>query len=337
MKYVKYLYIIFSGLVFSVLSCNKDNELEIESKNYQRNSWEPVIDSLSGQYFGGLDIGWNGQIYANYWKEFSGQRPATIISDDGVNWRRISKENPIDGNWTYLKRHKETILAGTPDNGLYYSQDNGVKWTKFSNFNWQWPEIIKSNNEYIVISDFRTKTFISGDDANSWRELFPKYMRVINLQKDKIVTMKLGTIMQSEDWGKTWTYDSSLAVQEKESLNSIGLGIINGQTIAAINKGIFKKNPEGNSWTNIGKSLLYNDIGLMFIDNDKLIIQTSTDGNFYFSNNLGQKWSYFGQGLPVYYTYQGIVSTAMATGSMVKKGGYLFITTNDGFFKRKVE
>jgi hypothetical protein len=327
------------GLVSVMTACNQD-DVTIESKNYQKNVWEPAIDSLTGQYFEGIDIGWNGQLYANYWKGWNGLgptlNPATIISDDGLNWRRVSKENPIDGTWTYLKRHKEIIFAGTPDKGLYFSKDNGIKWANNSTFNWQSPDIIRSNNDHLVIADSRAwKTYISENDGNSWRELFPKYMRVIDVQKDKISAMTTGIIIESIDWGNSWTYDSSLVVQEKEKLNSIGLGKVNGKVIAAVTKGLYVKSGDRSSWTNVTKSLTYGNINLLFVDNDKIIIQTYTDGKFYYSDNVGKTWAYFGQGLPVF-TYQGIESTERSS-NIVKTGGYLFITTADGFFKRRVE
>jgi photosystem II stability/assembly factor-like uncharacterized protein len=145
-----------------------------------------------------------------------------------------------------------------------------------------------------------------------------------------------GTIIESRDDGKTWTYDSSLVVQEKEELNSVGLAITDQEKIVAVTKGIFKKSRSGSSWANIGTSLPYRDVNLLFHPGgNHLIIQTLTDGKFYYSGNFGASWEYFGQGLPVFY-YDGIESTERCY-NIVKRDKYLYITTGDGFFKRQVE
>jgi hypothetical protein len=71
-------------LALTLSGCDDtDEQNNPERSAYLRNTWQPVIDSLAGEYFQGVDISSDGEMYVNYWKglEWEGTNYSTGDTD----------------------------------------------------------------------------------------------------------------------------------------------------------------------------------------------------------------------------------------------------------------
>lgn len=324
---MKNIAIIFYFLVILLISCRKQESV-IDPFPYLLNKWEPMIDSLNGEHFENLEIDENQNYFINIWKGWNGsgptQRPTTLISKDGLSWR--TTDIGVDHNWTYLKRHKNLIFAGTSGEGLFVSADNGYSWNKVTGYPNIWPKTIETDNNKIIISDYGTyKTYISEDDGTTWKEIYSNYFNSISMINNKIVCGIGCNLIKSNDWGKSWTIDSSLRIQLKKNDIFINYSIVNNKEVIGLGHGIFMKENDS-VWTKIDNLINEYRYNYMFFDNKNVIIQ-NTDMKIFYSNNLGKDWYPFEQGIK--YTYW--------MDKIIRKGSYIYMSHGHGFYKRKVE
>lgn len=316
-------------LLILSLGCKK-NTIHIQEREIpaiEKYSWTEAIDSLKGQYFQGIDVSANGELFVNVWKQGSPRPdPVTLISrGNGQTWQSV---NPIGGlpeTWTYIQRNANKLFAGTPDAGLFVSADNGLTWQPEYSVKWKWPEVIKSNQQNLVISDFRLEeTYLSADNGASWRMIYPSFLRVVSLSASELLAVNRGVVLQSTNLGSSWLTDSSLVRQLGGRQGSLGIERKEDSLIVALNSGIFiKKAFSSDPWQSIS-SAIRNPIGLFFKAGDLMIIQEQFSNTMLYSYDYGRNWRTL-----------GYVSGRLW--NMVKLGKYLVASGENGLFKKQIE
>lgn len=320
----------FFILIF-FLGCTKDTDplLAPEKPSFEKFNWTDAIDSLKGQYFQGIDNSKSNELFVNLWKRsYDGgtlQEPKTLISfDNGITWKTVSDSSGLPRTWTYVQRHQETLFAGTPDKGLFISNDNGLMWQASTGVNWIWPEIIKSSNRNLIISDFRLeKTYLSSDNGVTWKLIYPAFLRFIAASQSKILALDRGVVLESNDEGNSWSTDNSLSIQLGENQIFLGISKKADTLIVGVQTGIYiKKSSTSEPWKKISTQI-EKELGLFTEIDGKIIVQEQLTKNLYYSDDYGISWKNFG-------TLKGRLW------NIVKSGKYLFASGEYGLFKRQI-
>ncbi|MFY7651699.1 MAG: WD40/YVTN/BNR-like repeat-containing protein [Chitinophagaceae bacterium] len=326
--------IIIPFLLFLfIIGCTKKSEplsAPIVSKPvFERFTWTEAIDSLKGQYFQGIDNSNSNELFVNVWKGWNGggptQEPTTLLSfDNGNSWKTVSEGSGLPRTWTYVQKQGSTLFAGTPDKGLFISNDNGLTWKPSTTINWIWPEIIKSTDNKIVISDFRLeKTYLSSDNGFTWQLIYPAFLRVINISESTILALNRGVVLRSTNWGNTWSTDNSLTIQLGGNQSSLGISKRMDTLIVAIQKGIYiKSRLSGETWEKISTPIK-KDLGLYAEIDGKIIVQEQFTNILYYTDDYGKNWKNFG----------GMNGRIW---NIVKSGKFLFASGEYGLFKRQI-
>lgn len=324
--------IIIFFILTALMSCTKniDPTPVVLKPIFEKYAWTTAIDSLKGQYFQGIDNGQSNEIFVNVWRGWRGggptQEPTTLLSfDNGNTWKTVADGSGLPRTWTYVQKHNTTFFAGTPDKGLFKSDDNGLTWQSSTTNNWIWPEIIKSNDSKLIISDFRLeKTYSSANNGLTWQLIYPSFLKVINISQSSILAMNRGTILQSNDWGSTWITDNSLNAQLGGNQGSLGIVKKNDTLIVAVQNGVYvKKISTLEPWEKISTPI-EKSLGLFFEIDGKIIVQEQFSNFLFYTDNFGENWRNFGR-------FDGRLW------NIVKSGKYIFASGENGLFKRQIE
>lgn len=314
------------------MSCTKniDPTPVVSKPIFEKFSWIDAIDTLKGQYFQGIDNSKSNELFVNLWRGWHGggptQEPTTLISfDNGSSWKSVANGSGLPRTWTYVQRHANKLFAGTPDKGLFKSDDNGLTWQPSITNNWIWPEIIKSSDSRLIISDFRLeKTYSTDDNGLTWRLIYPTFLKVITISQSNILAMNRGVILQSNDWGNTWATDNSLNVQLGGNQGSLGIVKKADTLIAAVQKGVYiKKTSSLEPWKKVSTPI-EKEVGLFVEIDNKIIVQEQFSNILYYTDDYGENWKNFG-------------SMNGRLWNIVKSGKYIFASGEYGLFKRQVE
>jgi hypothetical protein len=302
----------------------------VEKPVFEKFTWTDAIDSLKGQYFQGIDNSKSNDLFVNLWKGWNGggptQEPTTLLSfDNGSSWKTVSDGSGLPRTWTYVQRHGSTLFAGTPDKGLFISNDNGLTWQPSKTINWIWPQVIRSSDSKLIISDFRLeKTYSSSDNGLTWQLIYPNFLRVINISQSTILAMNRGVILETNDWGNNWTTDNSLNIQLGGNQGSLGITKRADTLIAAIQKGVYiKKTSTGEPWKKISTPI-EKELGLFAEVDSKIIVQEQFSNILYYTDDYGKSWKNFG-------------GMSGRLWNIVKSGKHLFASGEYGLFKRQIE
>lgn len=326
--------IITVFLFIALMSCTKSIDPtptpNASKPIFEKYSWTEAIDSLKGQYFNGIVSSKSSELFVNLWKGWNGggplHEPTTLLSfDNGNTWQTVSDGNGLPRTWTYVQRHTNSLFAGTPDKGLFRSDDNGSTWQQSTTNNWIWPEVIKSNDSRLIISDFRLeKTYASPDNGLTWQLIYPAFLRVLNISSTSILAMNRGVILESNDWGNTWTTDNSLNVLLGGNQGSLGLVKKADTLIVAVQKGVYiKKTSTLEPWKKISDPIEM-ELGLFFEIDGKILVQEQFSNILYYTDDGGKTWKNYGSmNGPIW--------------NIAKSGKYIFASGYYGLFKRQIQ
>jgi hypothetical protein len=320
-------------LLLCLIGCSKKNDpilTPVASKPiFEKFAWIDAIDSLKGQYFQGIDNSKSNELFVNLWKGWNGggptESPTTLLSfDSGSSWKTVSDGSGLPRTWTYVQRHAATLFAGTPNKGLFISNDNGSTWQPSTSINWIWPEVIRSSNSKLIISDLRLeKTFSSSDNGLTWQLIYPAFLGVINVSQSNILALNWGIILETNDWGNTWTTDNSLSIQLGVTGGSLGISKRADTLIVAARKGVYiKKTSTDEPWKKISTTI-EKELGLFAEIDGKIIIQEQVSNMLYYTDDYGKSWTNFG-------------NMDGRLWNIVKSGKYLFASGEFGLFKRQI-
>jgi len=200
--------------------------------------------------------------------------------DSNAQWQKMV--SPSGGYIQCFVVKDNIIYAGTAENGLFYSSDNGAQWNKISNS----PGI---NIQSLAINDIWIFTtcdkgfFRSNNNGITWESIqIGVSNRDVNSQNGIIYLNDQNGIYMSSDSGVTWTL---------YSINQGAYGFsFSGNTVMAISGGAtaFVSNDQGNTWQS--KHLPYSvSTTTGGVYNNKLYVGTWGNGA-YVSSNGGDSW-----------------------------------------------
>lgn len=314
--------ILLIVLIVFISSCDKK---EITAKPnpmpYLKYSWESVIDSMQGGIFYGITLANNGDLYVNYEYTVSNEfRRGTLLSTSFGSWNKAFDFFPDGGLWSTLCRHKNRLIGS--NQGLYYSDDEGNSWIEEQSIEWGGPKNIVSNDLSIVITDYElVNTFISHNDGNTWIEPSIHYFLYPQFIENKIFGLAEVGMVSSSDQGETWEIDSTFIEQGLGFYSLLGYAITSEGTVIAKYDDIYFKKNNSELWVSISGSLSSGEFNFIYNPGDNiLIVQSLSNHKIYFSNDFGENWMEF---------MQGITDQSVCTG-MVKKDNYLYMSADKG-------
>lgn len=148
-----------------------------------------------------------------------------LSSDGGFTWTEkfIPNSDNFINTWEEIAFSGDGhyIVACSPQNSLYISQDYGVNFQlKLTDFDrvWEWCSISNETGQYMLASSLSDGVFLSSDYGTSWTAVpdLPTdvndigYVRVTRTGDVMIAGYFPGNVLRSIDYGQTWTPITSL-------------------------------------------------------------------------------------------------------------------------------
>ena len=244
---------------------------------------------------------------------------------DGTN-RKDANNGIFNIQVTSLAFKDNIILAGTTENGIYFSDDYGTTWTSIATS----PKANKEVFWYIrkivvdasnIIAATSGGIFISQDDGLSWKELSltDYYILDVAATPDKLFAVgnstQVGHLFVSDNYGKSWSIKNIPG-------NPVAYSMYIDTTFILIgtSDGIFKTTNQGDTWVNTNPALT-KDKSVMSIVRSKNSIVCGTYNGIYLSTDEGNTWVQSNTGLPT-----KIINSLNAIGR------YIFCATdNEGY------
>jgi ligand-binding sensor domain-containing protein len=167
----------------------------------------------------------------------------------------LSDTPSVGSKWItcLVQNSNGSILAGTFDDAVFISTDNGLSWTN-STRGLTRPKIkciaIQANGTICAGTD--RGVFVSTDDGYSWRAIGPDNLTIESIAFTGNWHIIVGTngagIHLSDDQGKTWSASSLLNQLDVWSLTTTETGAV----IAGTSQGIFRSDNLGKDWNRVG-------------------------------------------------------------------------------------
>jgi len=214
-----------------------------------------------------------------------------------AQWQQTS--GPFGGEISALASTGSTVFAGTTENGVFRSTNNGTDWTMVNNgLSHLGIEAIACNGSNVYAGTFYG-IFFSGNNGDSWVSVNnnlsnPSVECIVTSGNDVYIGTWNGVYMSSNN-GTTWT-----------SLNNgIPSGIINtlaisGQRIFAgtSGNGVYLSVNGGAIWNPVNNGLPANiSFYALAFNGTTIFAGACSDGSVYRSDNNGASWTAANNGL----------------------------------------
>ncbi len=110
-------------------------------------------------------------------------------TDKGKNWLPRNNGLQTNGFKKIFYNNGRLFISnyGTGKWHVYYSDDNGFKWTILEGIQYKSPLCIKASGDHLYISTDYKNLFISSDNGNTWKELILQGLANDLLAKDSIL------------------------------------------------------------------------------------------------------------------------------------------------------
>ena len=263
-------------------------------------------------------------------------------TDNGNTWVQItinlSDYNPYDIVVYSLHIDNDgKIYAGIND-GLIYSQDNGITWNFVNSGKWYKTvqSIISDSDGSIFASTNGSGIFRLKDDGNTWSLTNDGLVRlgITSLSINENGQIWVGTtssgIFTSDNFGQSWT-------NKNEGLTSLEVYKIfictNGNIFAVASKGfggdaIYRSTDNGNQWAPMNNNLPNVYITCITENNDGVIFIGTINTGIFKSSDYGENWIITGD-LPLG-TYLLKIGVCPNGYIIATSESYLFRSTNEG-------
>ncbi len=219
-------------------------------------------------------------------------------ADSGANW------NPKNSGWpgaqvTALASAGKELVAGTANNGIYYSPDGGITWDMTNLRTWSNPWSVTSFSILALCSS----------DTNTFAGLVS------------------GGVFRSTDSGLTWS---------PQGLNSSpvrALAYNKGDLFeGTYHGGIFRSTDNGLTWMPRNNGITWPGVYEFAVRNSEIFTSTQTDlGGVYRSTDLGNTWTLTGlQGRQIYSLAAGNSFLVAGGPAGAAYTGGLLASTDDG-------
>jgi len=233
--------------------------------------------------------------------------------DSGENWvqkvfirqekkKVISINNANIGTMVFHPDDKNIIYLGTLEDGLYRSKDRGEQWESFGLTSGSFATIsIDPKTPTIVYTATGSSILKTSDDGQTWETIYlePRNQKITSVNVDLYDPSRVfastfaGEIIQSTDYGETWTTLSSIQLE----INRLYLNPIDTRIIYAVTngQGIYRSTNAGENWESLNTDLVTHNGAtiinwLDFTDKDPGILYLATNYGLFKSSNGGIDW-----------------------------------------------
>jgi photosystem II stability/assembly factor-like uncharacterized protein len=258
-----------------------------------------------------------------------------ISSNNGLSWNKL-----IIGDTDYhvlsltINRKNGYLFAGTEDNGILRSTDDGISWERVAEDSIKScvPTILADTIGNVYAVECFTYFWHSSDNGISWEKLFEDFtfpdLRYSSLkinQKGYFYAIFGRKLFCSKDKGFTWNWINNL----QDSIYIMDFFIDKNDDIYAGGFYVNKSTDDGISWETlkIVDSLGY--VNLINLENNEQLIVIMIHGNnikIYVSNDKGICWKDVTEGINEnVYLFSSIVLT--------NDGYYILGTYPDGIYR----
>jgi hypothetical protein len=298
-------------------------------------TWIAINSGLSNAFVQCLAVGpGNNSLYAGT------QNELFYSADGGASWTAIT-------NHLSLKAIMDiravvvgpdglggtVIFAGTKDNGIFKSNNNGASWTVINTGKLTDATFIKSlavvstgTERGIVFAGTDGGIFRSSDNGSIWTQvnsgLTDQGIECLFATHDgkKLFAGTFSGVFASADSGGSWTLLS--IGQNINYINAIAVGGIEGPNIfaASYGDGIFRSTDNGATWTLVNTGLTSVWVNALAANGTDIFLGADYDGMFMSQDN-GASWTGVNNGL-----------TNVDVNVFVAGGAQLFAGTSRGVF-----
>lgn len=252
----------------------------------------------------------------------SGGRIA-LSTDDCATWSKVS-----DGSLGYynpLVVNGTNVFAGTTNNGVLVSTDNGANWTTLNNglANANITALAFNGTTIFAGSD-TSGLFVSTDNGANWVKsngLQDKSIYALAVKGNLIFAgTLLGGIFLSNNNGSSWVASNNGLT----GLNILSIAVSGTTIFAGTMDGIFISTDDGTSWkaANNGLTGMYKYTRTLLVSGTTVFAGMDEGDGVFFSKDYGANWVPFNTGLAAQHIYTiGANATTIFAGT---KGGYLW-------------
>ena len=335
-NFKRYIFIIFTFLVSSKMLVAQIDFWERTGQEVNAKVWSLAVAN-NGNVWAGTDNG----IY--------------LSTNDGDSW--VARNNGLLAG-TSIHRVRAIaisptngyIFAGTYEEGLFRSTDNGGSWTNINIVDSLMIRsiVITSLGEIYLgtilrfVNDRDAGVYYSSNNGNTWVQrnngLGTLYIQALALGSDG--TLYAGTpangIFRSTDGGNNWSLSSYSNNADIQALTISGDGSIFATTFRTPG-GVIKSTDRGNTWSRVinglsdlqGTAILYNPI-------TRHIFNATFSQGAFRTTNLGDSWYKINNGLPPL-TVDGISVNTVRGFAVNSTSGRMYIgTVGSGVYRSRI-
>ena len=242
-----------------------------------------------------------------------------------INAQWIQTTGPYGWEFNHFAEKNATVLAGSPSQGIYRSDNSGLHWTDANNGLWATTvTALAVNQQYFLAGVYDGSgalLFLSEDDGVNWSQINtvnPTKDITCFVEKDTILFM--GTygdgVYRSSDGGLNWTKANNSGLEHPV----LDLAVIDSVILAGtMGGGVYMSTDDGESWTMLpGPDFNYYVTSMCVINK---VLYVAYAGTVYKTANRGSDWTKISTGLPSSYS-----------GNLYANGTNLYLGTDQGIF-----
>jgi ligand-binding sensor domain-containing protein len=250
-----------------------------------------------------------------------------------VNAQWLQTNGPYGGIVNCLTVQGANIFAGTYNNGVLRSSDNGVHWTAVNNglTDTRILSFVVTNNN--IFAGTENGLFLSTDSGDNWTAVnsgfpgppMPASIKALAVSGTNLFAADFffngGGVFISTDNGTNWT-NTNLTNPFTEALAVNGSNLFAGTN----GYGIFLTTDNGVHWATVNSGLTDTVVSALAVNGNNIFAGTST--GVFLSTNNGANWTAINSNLPVTKVSSFTISGSNIYAGTSGKGVYL--STNNG-------
>lgn len=294
-------------------------------------NWSPLFTEYPGIVNTGFIASCGNSIFLRAASDYyNGQKIGVFsTSNTGGSW---FNDTALTKNRTYsIQSFGDSLYA--LGNYLMFSSDCGNSWEKIDSGLTYVTALIKNNDTLFTGHGFYSwqwgefgEVYLSANNGRTWNKIWSADTTITAITKigNNVILGSLHGVFRSRDLGKSW-----IAINNGLPSNiSIVCFTYSGNNIfAGTSKGIYLTTNYGDSWSEadngIPANTFYYSKFNMIVNNNEIF--AGTKNGVFVTKDMGNNWISVNDGLS---------GNAIIINSLTTNGNNIFISTNDGVWKR---
>lgn len=210
-----------------------------------------------------------------------------LSRDYGNSWETTG----ISNKWiTDMINTGDVIYAGTKDDGIFRSYDEGLNWKQINNgltiknvtaLSFVGSKIFAATSHYTEDFNYEEGIYFSTDDGNTWNRINSIQNAVSDIANynNKMFAISLGNIYFSNDYGNSWTPINS-------PIGAFCITMNESKVFIGTHDGVYISSDYGINWNQRG---LASECDHISVDNDTLFA-AFYGKDIYRSTDNGENW-----------------------------------------------